>query len=164
MDAILKALAAGFNDKISDYAAAREIEPFTIDFTPDSTSFALAKIDESDIELCDLLTFPAGCLYTDEVESSAEPHGIKFNVALLGCLDFYIRARRGIEGFDDESLLNLIEYAAVSLMAATVWPIDQNVSVIYSRRFKASKSRQIDLGDGVAHKLSIQMQFNVFVK
>jgi len=163
--AVLSAAGTGFNARLTASAVAYGIEPFSIDFTGADQNFALCKIDPQNIELCSLLNFPAGCLYTDEAADSGLPRGITFSGEVIACLEFYLRQREGVEGFDSESLLDATEDAAMSAInsPAVSWPINSTISVIFARKNSAERDHLIQLGDGFGQRIRMRILFEVKV-
>jgi hypothetical protein len=129
-DAIISVLAdpaTGFNTRLNASAVEYGITSFAIDWSGAAGNFALSYIDPANIEICELLNFPAACLYTDEAADTGLPRGITFSGQVIACLEFYQRLRKGIESFDTESLTDAIEDATMSALNDPVvaWPISQ---------------------------------------
>jgi len=166
-DAIASVMAnplTGFNFRLNAIAADYGVTPFEIEWGGSADNFAMAYIDPQDIETCSLLNFPAACLYTSDAEDTGLPRAVAFSGGLIACLDFWQRKREGAEGFDTESMTDAIEDAAMSAINAATWPIDQNVSVIFSRRTSIQRDHLVPLADGFGQRIHIRMQFEVKCK
>jgi hypothetical protein len=163
--AVLSDAATGFNARLNASAAAYGIVPFTIDFTGAEQNFALCRIDPQNIELCELLNFPAACLYTEEAADTGLPRGIAFSGEVIACLDFYLRQRTGAEAFDSESMLDAIEDAAMSAIndPAVRWPISSAISAIFARKNSAGRDHLVPLGDGFGQRIGMRILFEVKV-
>lgn len=163
--AVLSDAATGFNARLNASAIAYGIVPFTIDFTGAAQNFALCKIEPKDIELCELLSFPAACLYTEEAADTGIPRGITFSGEVIACLDFYLRQHTGVESFDSESMLDAIEDAAMSAInnPAVHWPISSAISAIFARKNSANRDHLVQLGDGFGQRIGMRILFEVKV-
>lgn len=162
-DTVLSALAVGFNQRVVTLAGYYGIPPFEIDFSATSTSFIQTYVDESNIESSNLQDFSpvAGCLYTDEAEDTGNPRGLAFTGATMLCLDWFVRPREGAESNDTESLLDMIENAALTtLLVAIPGHVEVgNTGVWRSRRAAATRERLVALSDGYFTKVKIRDQF-----
>jgi hypothetical protein len=163
-DAIETALAdpaTGFNARLSSAAGVYGITPFSIDFTGAANNYARANINSADIELCELLSFPAACIYTGDANDTGDPRQWSFAGGVEAYLDFYVRDRSGVEPFDTESFLDAIEDAALSTLNvySLAWP----PGVAFTRETKIARDHLIPLGDGHGHRISISLPFEVRV-
>jgi hypothetical protein len=166
-DAIRAAMAhasTGFNVRLNALATAYGITPFTIDWTSaESRTFAQSLIDPQNIEICQLLDFPAACLYTEQANDTGFPRGVKFSGSMVASLDFWQRQRDGIESLDTESMSDAIEDAAMSVLndPTVPWPINSSISVIFARQCAIQRDHLVPLADGFGQRVSIKIPFEV---
>jgi hypothetical protein len=160
-DAVLSLLQANFNTTLSGLAAAYGIDPFAIDFTSGSTNFAVSHIDPSNIERCQFTEFPAACLYTSDAADNGETKNMHFCGQVQAHIDFYVRDKDGVEGFDTESLFDAIEDAVLTLLndQSNQWP----AGVIFARNTRMQRQTLVPLGEGLATYIPITTVFEVYV-
>jgi hypothetical protein len=164
-DAILAFLVQKFNAGITALAEVYQIEPFSLDFSPESENFAVSHIDPSNIETCQIQWGTGmnvgGCLYTTEGLDTGIPRGFSFAGRVMANLDFYVRDRDGAEGFNTEDFFDAIEDAALGVLnnPANQWPAGVNCS----RQSELGREFNIPLGDGFATRIPIKSLFEVRV-
>ena len=139
-DAIVSFLTANFNTTLAAVAPTYGITPFELDFSVTSQDFAVSRIEPGKIvENCQLLNFPAACLYTTDAVDEGEPYGLSFAGKLFAHLDFYVNDGAGAEGQNTEDLFDAIEDAALMVLGnpANAWP----PGVLFQR--KSEMQRQL---------------------
>lgn len=166
-DFVLGLLAANFNALLASFAAPYGVSGLTpLDFSPDSTNFAVSHIDPANIEACQIQWAEemnlGGCLYTEDLVNDGGPKQWNIASKLFVHLDLYVRQRTGVEGFNTEDEFDCIEDAAVSAVQnlANQWPS----GVIYSRDFAATREASIPLGDGFATRIPMKFLFEIYVQ
>jgi len=163
-NAIKAALSASMNDNLANNAALYGVVPATIDFTAGSRQYAECNLDESQVELSELIEFPGVGVYTDDAQDTGEPRGYSFSGAVLGCVKIVIRQRDGANAAAEEDEIDALEDAALKAINDYNWQTSDPVNVIYTRRSKSRKERLYPLGDGFGQVLTIDLQFNVSSK
>lgn len=163
-DALLTLLSdpsVGFNPTFAGLASQYSVAPITIDFTASSQTFAVSHIEKGNIEHSRLLQYPAACLYTSDVVDRGDPHGFMFAGQVMAHVDFFVRERQGIEGFDTESQFDAIEDAVLSVVnrPTNQWP----GGVAFQRQAQMSREYLIPLADGFGTIIPIGLLFGVYV-
>jgi hypothetical protein len=165
-DAIRACLDGGFNASLNALSAAYGVPPFAIDFSDASTNFLMGRVRPEDLDLSRLTEERGLTIYTEDLQGNLldrRPHNVRFAGAMVGGIDFFIRTYDGMEPFDSEGPLEMVEDAVLELLNAYRWPISAAASVSYQRGELCSRDRDIPLADGYAQKLTIQAQFLVSV-
>jgi hypothetical protein len=162
-EAVIAALAANFNAELAASAGRYGVEPFALDFGEDSISFLREKFDPTNIEFCEAMEFPAGCVYTGEATDLGQPRGVRYNGAIMVHLDFYYRSHAGLDGALSSRVLKQIADAVHASFLAYEWPTSDGMTITYTRRIGSEPDYLIPLGDGVGQAMQIKAQFNVQV-
>lgn len=167
-DAIVAVLAepsTGFNARLAAYATTYGITPITIDFTGAADNFALSRISIETLEQSALINLDplSACLFTGPSADTGLPRGIPFSGTVDAHLRLFYRPRSGAEGYNTEDWIDAIEDAALSAInsPSVVWPINQSISVIFSRQCAADRTEIHQLSDGHMQMSEIRIPFEV---
>jgi hypothetical protein len=161
--AVVAALAANFNAEIEASSGVYGLVPVALDFSESSKNFVREQIKPHDVELSELLEFPAGCVYMGESEDSGQPRGVRFAGGVMVHVDFYWRNREGSKGREASRRIKQFNDAVLASFAAHRWPTENGITIIYTRRTASTPEHQIPLADGEGQALSIKAQFGVQV-
>ena len=164
-DYVLSLFATEFDAVSNQSAKAYGTDPVVIDFTAGSANFLVSYVSPDDVEDCGFQwgdgVNVAGCMYTGGAKDTGIPRGFRFAGLVDLHIDWYIRKREGVEGFDTESQLDAIEDAADAIIVdpANQWPAGFNLS----RKSDFTRQPNVPLGDGYATRIPMKFLFEVKV-
>ena len=162
---VLSNATRGFSVKLAAIAATYAIDPFTIDWSSQSSSLFQGYLTSADVEVGQLApeaACPVGVLiYTTTSVGMALQKPSTFSGEVGAVVDFYIRFREGIEQDNIESICDAIEDAALEALYdnAAAWP----PSITLSANVTVPKEPAELTGDGWQQRIPIILLFEVTV-
>lgn len=164
-DAVVAALVADFNTNHAAIANDYGVTPLTFDFSNASRNFGLWNINPTEVELSPLLDLdPAGmAVYTEKAIDTDSIRGVRFDGAVLFCICGIYRPRKGAEGSDTESIMDAFEDAAMLTINQYQWPINSDVSLLFTRETSIERSKLMPLSDGFQQSFEIVGKVKVLV-
>lgn len=164
--------STGFNPQLSAIAATYGVSAFSIDWTLPSNNFAMSYVDEEEIDVSSLVTFPAALLYTSSAVNDKLVKAKKFSGQVDAHLDFFLRYRALTDaetadnditneqaGADTESIADAVEDAALECLEAGRAAMTAAGIRMVSYRVERSPVRVY--GDGPGQRVAIQLKINL---
>lgn len=166
MVAALADSTLGFNARLAAVAGEYAIQPFELDFGPDSYNFLQAFYGvPEDVELSAIRQWPAMVLYTTNATRNGQQKSVGFSGSVQAHIDIYLRYRLrdetvvDIETRDPESIADAVEDALLSVFQrrGLAWP----TGCTYNGDINCDRDPVVLYGDGYLQRLATQLKFEV---
>ena len=158
---ILADQAGGFNARIDAILSSQGVQPFGVDFAPNSKSFfqGYIPIDAEEISTSQIAPKPCAiCMYTTGIVNAKETNARYFAGLVELRIDAYLRLRAreetsaGVESDDTETPMDAIEEAVLYSFREGSWG-----EINYNGDFKSDRSPLLFVDDGYQQRISIQI-------
>lgn len=161
----------GFNSRIAAVASTYGIDPFSIDWSPDSTNFTesyVAGQSERDSKLSGIHV----AIYTSLSSQSSggdRPKGSVFHGEIQAHLDFTLQFREGIELTEDltEGYADAVEDAVIAVLldprAPNATLFCGGGPITYSGDFACAREPILSLDDGYSQRLPFTFIYEVHI-
>jgi hypothetical protein len=140
LKAQLSAGTTGFNDRLAAIAATYEIEPWTVDWTRDSTNFIFGRVSPQAFEESSVFTYPLVTIDTMRAQNTNRVKFATFAGQVVAVIDVHHSWPEGSVLADFASLVDATEDAIIATLNdqdTQVWP----PGVLWAGRVSVERGR-----------------------
>lgn len=170
--AALSDATTGFNANLATIAAEYEIQPFELDFGPQSRNVVFGLLDEDSVDVSTICQYPGAVIYFFESVAENKMKGATFSGFIAGSVALYIRLR----ALDDENVSsnqpdfsnNFEKWAEAceDAMSSAIKEGRRIMSPIWGvsqTQYRCDRDPIIHTGDGHIQKITFTLGFEVHV-